>query len=292
MCIVFSPVGSCWEVGSDAQSWAKLFRSYTANKGSCVGVGKLLSALSCELLNCCFLLGSYWYFKGRFEPDLSARNNHQDHLNGWIITNPLYQRVIQSVVACILFLVDLCKTRTGFYALCLISKTPDGSDALLGHGWTSVRHAREEKWPVILEEAVEEVMTPVHPPISPSATLSTLPSSLTSHVDGEEPSTDASSSDSANPPKKIKQSTLGLSSSMDHRRSNSKGLMNMARVIRRRSSLQVRGHQSVVKTQSYIKRSLRPLSFVGDNGPSNTTWDCLYIKLWLLLVLLVPFYSL
>ena len=47
---------------------------------------------------------------------------------------------------------------------------------LLSMGWTSVRHSREEKWPIILEEAIEEFSTPSSP-LSPVTS-----SSFSSHT--------------------------------------------------------------------------------------------------------------
>jgi hypothetical protein len=57
---------------------------------------------------------------------------------------------------------------TCFYSLCLISKTPQGADSLLSMGWTSVRHSREEKWPLRFEETVKEIIQPSSP-LSPSS---------------------------------------------------------------------------------------------------------------------------
>ena len=62
-------------------------------------------------------------------------------------------------------------TSTCFYSLCLISKTPQGADALLTHGWTSVRHSSDEKWPLILSEAIEDVIHIPSSPLSPSTSF-------------------------------------------------------------------------------------------------------------------------
>lgn len=56
--------------------------------------------------------------------------------------------------------------------MCLISRTPQGADSLLSMGWTSVRHSSEEKWPLILEETIEDVATPSSP-LSPSSSFGT-----------------------------------------------------------------------------------------------------------------------
>ena len=45
--------------------------------------------------------------------------------------------------------------RTCFYALCLISKTPQGATVLLEANWTAVRHSLEEKWPLAIDPNLE-----------------------------------------------------------------------------------------------------------------------------------------
>ena len=68
--------------------------------------------------------------------------------------------------------LSLCSTC--FYALCLISRTPQGADALLTHGWTSIRHSSEEKWPLILSEAIENVIKTPASPLSPTTSFSSV----------------------------------------------------------------------------------------------------------------------
>ncbi len=55
--------------------------------------------------------------------------------------------------------------RTCFYALCLISKTPQGATVLLEANWTTVRHTLEEKWPLAIDPNLdfseESVFTPM-----------------------------------------------------------------------------------------------------------------------------------
>ena len=68
--------------------------------------------------------------------------------------------------------LSLCSTC--FYALCLISHTPQGADALLTHGWTSIRHSREEKWPLILSEAIDNVIKTQSSPLSPTTSFSSV----------------------------------------------------------------------------------------------------------------------
>lgn len=84
----------------------------------------------------------------------------------------------------LLYLVTSLYFSTCFYALCFISKTPQGADILLGAGWTCVRHSQEEKWPLILEETIEEVATPSSP-ISPVSSASSMgPSTIMGGVNG------------------------------------------------------------------------------------------------------------
>ena len=58
----------------------------------------------------------------------------------------------------------------------MISKTSKGADILLSMGWTSVRHSKEEKWPVRFEEAIEEISTPSSP-LSPTSSYASFGSS-------------------------------------------------------------------------------------------------------------------
>ncbi len=51
--------------------------------------------------------------------------------------------------------------RTCFYALCLISKTPQGATVLLEANWTAVRHTLEEKWPLAIDPNLEFSDEPV-----------------------------------------------------------------------------------------------------------------------------------
>ena len=146
--------------------------------------------------------------------------------------------------------------------MCLISKTQAGSDALLEEGWTCVRHSREEKWPIILEEAVENFDSP-STILSPSASLSSLPSfPHTESPSFEEP---------ASPQTPTKPSVpMNLSHSMGHSSTLNLGSsMRSSRVVPRRTSLQIKGPYHLKKTPSYIVRSLRPFSFCGDQSTKD-----------------------
>lgn len=157
--------------------------------------------------------------------------------------------------------------RVCFYALCLISKTQAGSDALLEEGWTCVRHSREEKWPIILEEAVETFDSPAAA-LSPSASLSSLPSfPHTESLSTEEPAspgTPVSPKIPVSPQTSTKPAVpINLSHSLGHSSAPSFGSLR-SRVVPRRTSLQIKGQYHLKKTPSYIVRSLRPLSFCGE----------------------------
>ena len=55
--------------------------------------------------------------------------------------------------------------RTCFYALCLISKTPQGATILLEANWTAVRHSLEEKWPLAIDPNLEPADEPPFTPV-------------------------------------------------------------------------------------------------------------------------------
>ena len=97
----------------------------------------------------------------------------------------------------------LCFSSTCFYALCLISKTPQGANMLLSNGWTSVRHSREDKWPLILEETIEEIVSPPSP-LSPSTSVD---NSLSTRSQSFEKLLD--SSPSLSPKKEIRRNSSG-----------------------------------------------------------------------------------
>lgn len=56
--------------------------------------------------------------------------------------------------------------RTCFYALCLISKTPQGATILLEANWTAVRHTLEEKWPLAIDPNLDFSDEPVFIPMA------------------------------------------------------------------------------------------------------------------------------
>lgn len=71
------------------------------------------------------------------------------------------ENIIQTIVNIAQACQVLSIRATAFYCVCLISTTIGGANALAKHGWYSVRHNRNEKWPVIeteyllLEEATD-----------------------------------------------------------------------------------------------------------------------------------------
>lgn len=58
--------------------------------------------------------------------------------------------------------------RTSLYALGLISKTKQGCELLKQQGWDAVRHSRRQLWPVVPDEAEQQL----------SSELSSVPSTL------------------------------------------------------------------------------------------------------------------
>lgn len=145
---------------------------------------------------------------------------------------------------------------------------------LLEEGWTCVRHSREEKWPIILEEAVESFDSP-SATLSPSASLSSLPT-LPSQGTSDEPPSPGS-------PIRTMPIFMNLSHSLGQTGSSSfRHAVHTSRVLPRRISLQMKGQQQHVlrKMPSYTVRSLRPLSIAGevtgDAGSALTVHVTLY----------------